>query len=130
MTLEQGAAIGVLGAGTMGAGIAQVAAAAGHRAVVADASPEAVERARRRLSEALAREVDKGRLERAAARALEERIDWSAAGSDLGGFAGCDLVIEAIVEDLGAKREAFRRLEAAVSPECVLGTNTSSLAVT
>jgi 3-hydroxybutyryl-CoA dehydrogenase len=131
MTLEPGAAVGVLGTGTMGAGIAQVAAAAGHRTIVADARGEAVERARTQLSATLARDVEKGRLERADARALEERITWHSGGGDqFGVFGGCDLVIEAIVEDLGVKREAFRRLEAAVAPECVLGTNTSSLAVT
>jgi 3-hydroxybutyryl-CoA dehydrogenase len=131
LTLDQRAAVGVLGAGTMGAGIAQVAAAAGHSVTVVDANAEAVERARTLLSGSLAREVEKGRLERGAARGLEERIDWSPGGtSDLVAFARCDLVIEAIVEDLGAKREAFRRLEAVVSAECVLGTNTSSLAVT
>jgi 3-hydroxybutyryl-CoA dehydrogenase len=121
----------VIGAGTMGAGIAQVAAAAGHPVVVTDASAEALERSRTRLAAALGRDVEKGRLDRGAARALEERITWTAApGNEVGAFARCRLVIEAIVEELGAKRDAFRRLDSVVADDCVLGTNTSSLAVT
>ncbi|HEY9385284.1 MAG TPA: 3-hydroxyacyl-CoA dehydrogenase NAD-binding domain-containing protein [Gemmatimonadales bacterium] len=125
------AAIGVLGAGAMGSGIAQVAAAAGHQVLVTDASAEALEQARTRLSSVLAREVEKGRLEAAAARALEERVTWApGSAGEYAIFRHCNLVIEAIVEELAVKREAFQRLEAEVAAECVLATNTSSLSVT
>jgi len=123
--------IGVLGAGAMGSGIAQVAAAAGHQVLVTDSSAEALELARARLTVALAREVGKGRLHDTAARGIEERITWApGTAGEYGLFRHCALVIEAIVEDLGVKREAFRRLEAEVSEECVLASNTSSLSIT
>jgi 3-hydroxybutyryl-CoA dehydrogenase len=124
-------AIGVLGAGAMGSGIAQVAAAAGHQVLVTDASAEALEQARTRLGAALAREVEKGRLSRVAAHELEARITWApGTAGEYGIFRHCGCVIEAIVEELAAKQTAFRRLEAEVSDECLLGTNTSSLSVT
>ena len=125
------ATIGVLGAGAMGSGIAQVAAAAGHQVLVTDASAEALEQARARLSVVLGREVQKGRLDAEAARSLEERITWApGTAGEYGIFRHCTLVIEAIVEELGAKQQAFRRLEAEVSDDCILATNTSSLSVT
>ena len=124
------AKIGVLGAGAMGSGIAQVAAAAGHRVVIADASAVSLEKGRDGISKAMAREVEKGRLTSQAAGALRDRIRFETAGNQsLDAFSGCDLVIEAIVEDLGAKQLAFRSLEKVVGPECVLATNTSSLSV-
>ncbi|HLB54888.1 MAG TPA: 3-hydroxyacyl-CoA dehydrogenase NAD-binding domain-containing protein [Gemmatimonadales bacterium] len=123
--------IGVLGAGTMGSGIAQVAAAAGHRVMVTDARPEALEAARSRLEAAMAGEVAKGRLDQAAAPLLAERITWApGTAGEYGLFKHCKVVIEAIVEDLDAKQEAFRRLEAEVSEECILASNTSSLSIT
>jgi 3-hydroxybutyryl-CoA dehydrogenase len=125
------AIIGVLGAGAMGSGIAQVAAAAGHQVLVTDASAEALEQARARLSVVLQREVDKGRLAAEAARSLEERITWApGSAGEYGIFRHCSFVIEAIVEDLGTKQQAFRRLEAEVGDDCILATNTSSLSVT
>lgn len=129
--------IGVLGAGAMGAGIAQVAAAAGHPVVVADARREAVARARDTMRKAFAREVEKGRLAPDAAVAHLERVlfsgvdgDTDVTGPDLEAFAACGLVIEAVVEDIEIKCGAFRAIEAAVSDACILATNTSSLAVT
>jgi 3-hydroxybutyryl-CoA dehydrogenase len=125
------AAIGVLGAGAMGSGIAQVAAAAGHQVLVTDASAEALEQARARLTKVLAREVEKGRLDGAAARALEDRITWApGTAGEYAIFRHCTLVIEAILEDLAVKRDAFQQLEAVVADDCVLATNTSSLSVT
>ena len=130
-SLSAGASIGVLGAGAMGSGIAQVAAAAGHRVLVTDANGEALEQARSRLASTLAREVEKGRLTGAAAAALQERITWApGTAGEYAIFRHCALVLEAIVEDLAVKREAFRRIEAEVAETCVLGTNTSSLSVT
>jgi 3-hydroxybutyryl-CoA dehydrogenase len=124
-------AIGVVGAGAMGAGIAQVAAASGHRVVLADAVTAAIGRARAGHEKAMAREVEKGRLGRAAADEVLARIRY-VDGVDAGqlrAMAHCGLVIEAIVEDAGAKRELFRTLEGVVAPEAVLATNTSSLSI-
>ena len=129
--LPPDATVGVLGAGTMGSGIAQVAAAAGHRVMVTDARSEALEQARARLEAVMAREVEKGRLGADAARELSERITWApGAAGEYAVFRHAALVIEAVAEDLAVKQEAFRRLEAEVSAECILATNTSSLPVT
>ncbi|MFL5575735.1 MAG: 3-hydroxyacyl-CoA dehydrogenase NAD-binding domain-containing protein [Gemmatimonadaceae bacterium] len=123
--------IGVLGAGAMGTGIAQVAATHGHPVVVVDASAPALERSRAAIEKALEREVEKGRLTRARRDEIVGRLRFSGQ-SGIGGmdaFADCGLVVEAIVEGLDAKRDAFARLEGAVPAECVLATNTSSLSV-
>jgi 3-hydroxybutyryl-CoA dehydrogenase len=128
--------VGVLGAGAMGSGIALVAASAGHRAIVADARAEALAKADEVIRKSLAREVEKGRLATGRAREVAARIrfappnDGADGSPDYAAFAECGLVIEAIVEELGAKREAFRRLEQSVPADAVLATNTSSLAVT
>ena len=131
MALDRGIAVGVVGAGAMGSGIAQVAAAAGHRVVLADASQGATARARANIGKALAREIFKGRMSQEAADDLMARIESRAEPleDDLSAFAGCGLVIEAIVEDAAAKQALFRKLETVVSPESVLATNTSSLSV-
>ncbi len=129
--LTREATIGVLGAGAMGSGIAQVAAAAGHHVMVTDAQAEALENAAERLAKNLARLVEKGRMEAAASAELQERITWApGAAGEFALFRHCDLVIEAIAEELRAKKEAFRGLEAVVSDTCLLATNTSSLSVT
>jgi 3-hydroxybutyryl-CoA dehydrogenase len=122
--------VGVLGAGTMGAGIAQVAAMAGHRVVVADTRAAALDQARAGAAKALGREVEKGRLTAEKAKEIAGRMGFVPAGDDLAAFAGAGLVIEAIVEDLGVKRDVFRRLEAVAPPDAILATNTSSLSVT
>jgi 3-hydroxybutyryl-CoA dehydrogenase len=127
--LTRDATIGVLGAGAMGGGIAQVAAAHGHRVVLADAAPEAAERARSQIEKALDREVEKGRLDRGAAAATLARIELARPVGAIVGFRDCALVIEAIVERLDAKRDAFAALEGAVGAECLLATNTSSLSI-
>jgi 3-hydroxybutyryl-CoA dehydrogenase len=120
--------IGVLGAGSMGSGIAQVAAAAGHQVVVSDTKPEALEKTEQGIKRALARDVEKQRLDRARADEISRRIRLAPASYEA--FADCGLVIEAIVEDLDVKRDAFRHLERAVPRDAVLATNTSSLPVT
>jgi 3-hydroxybutyryl-CoA dehydrogenase len=120
-------AIGIVGTGTMGRGIAQVAAEAGCRVLLHDAREGAVAEARAELARIWRKLVDRGRLGAEDAEACAGRLGEAASLAD---FAGCDLVIEAIVEDLEAKRELFRDLEAAVQPDCVLATNTSSLSVT
>ena len=122
--------IGVLGAGAMGSGIAQVAAAAGHRVVVVDSYAPSLEKARVGVQKSLAREVEKGRLGSDAERDIQQRIRFEPSnGEDLAAFRDCGLVIEAIVEELEAKQRAFRAMESAVGDGCVLATNTSSLSV-
>jgi 3-hydroxybutyryl-CoA dehydrogenase len=127
--IPPGAAVGVLGAGAMGAGIAQVALARGHVVVLGDASAGALARARAGIAAALRREVEKGRLAAREDEAALARLTVAADDPALGAFAACALVIEAIVERLDAKQAAFGALERAVGADCVLATNTSSLSV-
>ncbi|MEO8562745.1 MAG: 3-hydroxyacyl-CoA dehydrogenase NAD-binding domain-containing protein [bacterium] len=130
MSATRDLVVGVVGAGAMGRGIAQVAAAAGHRVVLGDMDTFAVTRAREAVRASLDRDVTKGKLERASADETFARI--GAAGDLSGGmeaFARCGVVIEAIVEQLDAKRALFGGLEAVVDVSCVLATNTSSLSV-
>lgn len=131
MRLGPGVTVGVVGAGAMGAGIAQVAAQRGHPVVLADAAADSIGKAKDGHVKALAREVDKGRLTRADADAILTRITYvtGVAVQDLAHFAPCALVIEAIVEDLAAKQGLLRALERVVAPNAVLATNTSSLSV-
>lgn len=123
--------IGVVGAGAMGGGIAQVAAVRGHRVVLADAQPAAVDRAREAHGTALAREVVKGRLARDQADAALGRLSYvnGVGGADLARFAECAVVIEAVVEDLSVKKTLFRSLEEVVAPDALLASNTSSLSI-
>ena len=123
--------VGVLGAGAMGGGIAQVAARAGHRVILVDTSREQLEKAHAAFTQALARDVEKGRLDDAAAKAASARIEHIERGGDapMTMFEGCGIVVEAIVERLDVKHAAFAAIEQAVSPTCVLATNTSSLSV-
>ncbi len=130
MALLETTQVGVLGAGAMGTGIAQVAATAGHRVVIVDSYAPSLDKARLGIQKALAREVEKNRMTRDAATGVEQRIGYAPSnGDDLSAFKDCGLVIEAIVEELEAKQRAFRSMEAAVSDTCVLATNTSSLSV-
>jgi 3-hydroxybutyryl-CoA dehydrogenase len=123
--------IGVVGAGAMGAGIAQVAAAAGHRVVLADAQAASLGRAKSGHAKAVQRDVEKGRRTADEAEALLSRISYVEGADEhaLAPFAPCALVIEAIVEDLAVKQSLFATLERVVSNEAVLASNTSSLAI-
>ena len=127
---DPGLVIGVIGAGTMGAGIAQVAAMAGHSVIVADARSEAVTAAEESIARILDRQVEKGRMTRDQATTVRERLTFVTASDTLEELAPAGLVVEAIVEDLSVKRAAFQRLERVTAPDAVLGTNTSSLSVT
>lgn len=126
--------VGVIGAGAMGSGIAQVAATYGHPVTLYDTSPDALNRALAGIQKNLARSVEKGRLSAEDATAVRDRITVAGAGagdrSSLEVFRGSALVIEAVVEDLDVKRDLFARLESVLGVDAILGTNTSSLSVT
>jgi 3-hydroxybutyryl-CoA dehydrogenase len=119
--------VGVVGLGTMGAGIAQIAALAGNDVVGREVSEELGERARGRVEHFVGRAVEKGRLDAAERDAALGRLRTT---TDLADLAGCDLVIEAIVEELDAKRELFAELERVCAADAILATNTSALSVT
>lgn len=119
--------VAVVGSGTMGQGIAQVALLAGHPVRVHDAAPGRAEEAVEAITARLGRLVDKGRLAAADRDAARDRLETV---DDLAGLAGCGLVIEAVLERLDVKQALFRALEEVVDADCLLATNTSSLSVT
>ncbi|MCB0784004.1 MAG: 3-hydroxybutyryl-CoA dehydrogenase, partial [Flavobacteriales bacterium] len=125
--MDSSMTVGVVGAGTMGSGIAQVAAQAGHPVVLYDTRLEALDKAKAALAKVMGRLVEKGNLDREEAEAIQGRITYA---TGLEAFIGSGLVIEAIVEDLQVKQDLFKQLEDIVGPDAVLGTNTSSLSVT
>jgi 3-hydroxybutyryl-CoA dehydrogenase len=119
--------VGVLGAGQMGLGIAQVTAQAGVRTVLVKATPGDTGKLREKIDGSYGRDVEKGRMKAedkdAAMGRLEVTTDFEKLGS-------CDLVIESIVEDLDTKIEAFGRLESLCGPKTIFGSNTSTLGIT
>jgi 3-hydroxybutyryl-CoA dehydrogenase len=119
--------VGIAGSGAMGSGIAQVAARAGHEVILYDVSQAALEKAMVSMRASMDKLVAKGTVSKADADALLSRISTSHDVSDL---SPCSIVIEAVIEDLGIKKELFTRLEGLVSESCLLATNTSSLSVT
>jgi 3-hydroxybutyryl-CoA dehydrogenase len=119
--------VGVVGAGTMGRGIAQVLAQCGARTLVHDAQPGAAARAKEAIAQSLGKLAEKGRLQSSQVAAAIERVIVVPA---LGDLASCHVVVEAIVEDLGAKKALFSSLEAVVGDNCIFASNTSSLSVT
>lgn len=118
--------IGVLGSGTMGRGIAQVAAQNGHKVVLVDINEEALKTASNSLRKIMERLVEKGKWEQDFADKTFGRIQFSQSSKD---FKDCSMVIEAIVENLEVKHKVFRDLESIVSNECILASNTSSLSI-
>ena len=118
---------GVTGAGTMGRGIVQVLAQSGVRTLVFDAQPGAARKARESIGATLMKLAERGKLDRPAVEATLGRIEIA---ERLEALAPCQIVVEAIVEDLGAKRELFAGLESIVDADCILASNTSSLSVT
>jgi 3-hydroxybutyryl-CoA dehydrogenase len=119
--------VGVVGLGTMGAGIAQVCVQAGFDVVGREVSDELGERAKARIGHFLTRAVEKGRMDQEERDAAMSRL---ALTTELGDLAGCELVIEAAFEDLGVKRELFAALDGVVAEDAILATNTSALSVT
>jgi 3-hydroxybutyryl-CoA dehydrogenase len=120
------AKVGVVGCGLMGHGIAQICAQAGWDVVVCESDQGALEKGIGRISKQLARAVEKGRMEQADADAVLDRIKSSLDYTDL---AECDLVIEAIVENLESKLEMWGAVDRIVKPDAFFATNTSSLSV-
>lgn len=125
--LSPNAVVAVVGTGAMGAGIAQVAAAAGHTVRLLDAREGAAARAIDGIRAQFGKLADKGRMDAAAAQAASARL---IATADLSELADAALVVEAIVESLDAKQKLFSTLENIVGDDCILGTNTSSISVT
>ncbi|HYX85318.1 MAG TPA: 3-hydroxybutyryl-CoA dehydrogenase [Gaiellales bacterium] len=119
--------VGVVGLGTMGAGIAQVVAHHGHDVVAREVSAELVQAGLARIGAGYDRHVERGRMTAAEREAALGRV---AGTTELEALAGCDLVIEAIVEDISAKRVLFSELEGICSPQAILATNTSALSIT
>ena len=119
--------VGVVGLGTMGAGIAQVCLQGGAEVVGREVTEELGERAAGRIGHFLTRAVEKGRLEQAARDAAIGRLRLT---TELRDLAACDLVVEAAFEDIDVKRELFAELDRIVAPDAVLATNTSALSVT
>jgi 3-hydroxybutyryl-CoA dehydrogenase len=119
--------IGVLGAGTMGAGIAQVAAQAGFETLVYDVSQEFIDKGLGRIRVFLQRSKERGKLTPERESQIVARLSSSLKLDD---FAACDLIIEAVPEKLELKREIFKKLDAICPAETLLATNTSSFAVT
>lgn len=120
------AVVGVVGAGAMGGGIAQLAASNGHPVILHDTSAEQISRAQLVIDKNLKRQVEKQQLSETEAKAILKRIDFAEGPES---FSPCSLVVEAIVEYLNVKQEVFSKLETIVSPDCILATNTSSLSV-
>ena len=119
--------VGVVGTGAMGRGIAQVAAAGGMNVLMTDSRPGAAQEARDFIGKMLARAAEKGSMSADAAEAALKRLTVVGGPADM---KPCHMVVEAIVENLEAKRELFAELESIVSPDCILASNTSSLSVT
>lgn len=118
--------VAVCGAGAMGAGIAQVAAQAGHPVQVFDVQAKALDVGRSRTEAAMAALVKRGKFAESDAQDILGRLEWT---SDLGSLAQADLVIEAIIEDAAIKAELFGRIEAVVASDAILASNTSSIPI-
>jgi len=118
--------IGVIGAGAMGSGIAQVAATAGHNVVLFDANKDALEASIANLKKILARLVEKGKIDESTSTGILDRIEFV---DSLSSYKDCQMVIEAIVESLDIKKSVFQEIENVVGHDCILATNTSSLSI-
>ena len=118
--------VGIVGCGLMGHGIAQVSAQAGYDVVVREVSDEVAQQGLGKIEKQLARAVEKGKSSQEDADAVRARITTTTDYADL---ADCDLVVEAITENLGVKLEMWRELDGIVKPEALFATNTSSLSV-
>jgi len=119
--------IGVLGAGTMGAGIVQVAAQSGLEVVLRDIQQDFVDRGVKSIDKNLSKLVDKGKMEAADKEAVMGRVTGSV---NMEALAECDLIIEAAIEVMDIKKSIFKELDTLCKPECILASNTSALSIT
>ena len=119
--------IGVVGAGTMGSGIAQVAAVAGYDVVMRDIETEYVESGFETIEDSLGRQIQSGTVTESEADAAQARIEGT---TDLEDLADCDVVVEAALEDIDVKRDIFSDLDEVINEDAVLATNTSTLSIT
>lgn len=119
--------VGILGAGQMGLGIAQVATRAGFKTILVKMTPGSIENVRKRIETSFAKEVEKGRMTTEAQQAAVGNLVTT---SDLAALKDADIVVESIVEDLPTKHEAFLKLEGICKPEAVFASNTSTLGIT
>jgi 3-hydroxybutyryl-CoA dehydrogenase len=126
MTLNNQSRIGIIGAGAMGSGIAQVAATAGHQVCLFDVSEKSLQLSESKLAKVMARLVEKGRVDSDEASAIQSRITYA---EGMSSFENCDLVVEAIVENLKVKQDVFAHLESIMNQDAVIATNTSSLSI-
>ena len=118
--------VGVIGVGTMGSGIVEVAARNGLQVVAREATPELVEAGRGRVEKSMDRGVARGKLDEAARDAASAAVTWT---TDLDDLAGCDLVLEAVPENLALKLEIFGVLDRVLDPAAIMATNTSSIPI-
>jgi 3-hydroxybutyryl-CoA dehydrogenase len=118
--------VGVVGCGLMGSGIAQIAADAGYATVVREVNEGLLAKGKARIEGFLGKSVEKGKLTKEQAASTLSRLTWTTKVDDL---ARCDLVVEAIVENMGVKQELFRALDAICGPDAVFSSNTSSLSI-
>ncbi|MCY4068614.1 MAG: 3-hydroxybutyryl-CoA dehydrogenase [Acidimicrobiaceae bacterium] len=118
--------VGVVGVGTMGSGIVEVAARSGAAVVAREAAPELLEAGQGRVTGSMGRAVARGKLDDAERDAAWQAISWT---TDFDDLSGCDLVIEAVTENLAVKLEIFAELDRVLDPSAVMATNTSSLPV-
>ncbi len=118
--------VGVIGAGTMGSGIGLVAAIAGHKTIVFDADAKALAKAKESTDKIIVKQIEKGTLTSEKAQEIKSNLTFADTINALG---SCELVIEAIIENLNIKQNLFVNLESIVSDSCILATNTSSLSI-
>lgn len=118
--------VGVLGAGTMGSGIVQVAAQNGHEVVLVDLNEQILNKSKEKLGKIMARLIEKGRVTEEEASAVQNRITYS---QDIHDFVGCGIVVEAIVENLEIKKKVFAHIEQIIGKKSILASNTSSLSI-
>lgn len=118
--------VGIIGAGAMGSGIAQVASTAGHQVIIFDTKQEALDLSKSKLKKVLARLVEKEKINTEKAEAIAGGISYA---TNMDGFADCGIVIEAIIENLEIKQKVFAQIESITTDDCILASNTSSLSI-
>ncbi len=119
--------VGVVGAGLMGSGIAHTTAQAGFETIVREPTTELLDLGRQRIEQSIQRAVKKGKIDETTARDIRNRIHFT---TELNDFNDCDIVIEAITENMDLKKQLFRELDKICKPETILASNTSSLCIT